>query len=66
MGVFTASQDQLVSEQYVDWFAHHFKSFNLIKVDRPHFLLQAKLRQSAKYILDFDQYAQAAKEIQEK
>lgn len=60
-GYLQATQDKLVPDRCAVWFAHHFRSFNLKKIDGPHFLLQARVQQCVKYILEFDQHFQAAK-----
>lgn len=60
-GYLQGSQDKLVPARCAVWFAHHFPSFKLKKVDGPHFLLQARVRQCVQYILEFDQHFKAAK-----
>ncbi|WP_447964221.1 hypothetical protein [Nitrospira sp. Ecomares 2.1] len=60
-GYLQATQDKFVPDQSAVWFAHHFQSFNLKKVDGPHFLLQMKAQECAKYILEFNRYFQVAK-----
>lgn len=61
-GYLQASQDIFVPDRCAVWFAHHFQFFNLRKVDGPHFLLQTRVPQCVKYILEFDQYFQAAQD----
>jgi pimeloyl-[acyl-carrier protein] methyl ester esterase len=61
-GYLQGSHDKLVPARCAVWFAHHFQSFNLKKVDGPHFLLQMKAQECVKYILELDRHFQAAKD----
>ena len=45
-----AANDRLVPDRCINWFRQRFDSFKLTKVDGPHFLLQARPKESAEIV----------------